>query len=170
MMPFQFFARTLLLFAFARSLIAAEVDDSVALKVSDSRAGSDVVLFDGAAVAPILVDANVNDAVVRAAGDLAEDFARVTGVKPVMAAGPSANKGFRVVIGTLGRSPMIDRMAAEGKLDAKGISGQWESYVLQVVTNPLPGVDCALVIAGSDRRGTIFGIYQLSQMIGVSPW
>jgi hypothetical protein len=49
-------------------------------------------------------------------------------------------------------------------------AAQWESYVLQIVKNPLPGVDAALVIAGSDRRGTIYGIYQLSEMIGVSPW
>jgi hypothetical protein len=41
---------------------------------------------------------------------------------------------------------------------------------LQVVKDPLPGVEQALVIAGSDRRGTIFGIYQLSEMLGVSPW
>jgi len=45
-----------------------------------------------------------------------------------------------------------------------------ESYVLQVVDQPLPGVERALVIAGSDRRGTIYGIYELSERLGVSPW
>ncbi|HEV2691612.1 MAG TPA: glycosyl hydrolase 115 family protein [Verrucomicrobiae bacterium] len=170
MISFQFFARTVLLFAFASSLAAAEMDGNPALTVTDSLGGGGIVLFNGTTVAPLLVDTNVNDAVLRAAGDLAEDFARVTGMKPALAGMASTNKDVRIIIGTLGESPVVDRLAAEGRLDVKGISGQWESYVLQIVTDPLPGVDRALVIAGSDRRGTIFGIYQLSAMIGVSPW
>ena len=50
------------------------------------------------------------------------------------------------------------------------IMGQWESFISQVVTSPLPGVDKALVIAGSDLRGTVFGLYDISEQIGVSPW
>jgi hypothetical protein len=49
-------------------------------------------------------------------------------------------------------------------------AGAWESFVIATVEQPLPGVARALVIAGSDRRGTAFGIYELSQAIGVSPW
>ncbi len=109
-------------------------------------------------------------AVLRAAGDLADDFARVTGTKPEIENQLSPDKKIGVIIGTIGKSEIIDRLAAEGKLDTNGITGQWESYILQVVKNPLPGVDKALVIAGSDRRGTIYGIYTLSEMIGVSPW
>ena len=58
----------------------------------------------------------------------------------------------------------------EGKIDVKGVEGKWESYVVQVVKSPVEGTDNALVIAGSDKRGTIYGIYELSQQIGVSPW
>ncbi|HEY1788758.1 MAG TPA: glycosyl hydrolase 115 family protein [Verrucomicrobiae bacterium] len=158
--------------------LAAEADSSsdfnssaaTSLTVTDSVSKGELVLFDGSTVAPIFVDTNVNGAVVRAAGDLADDFVRVTGVKPVIEQATPANKDVRIIIGTLGQSEMVDRLAAEGKLDTTGIKGQWESYILQVVTNPMPNVDRALVIAGSDRRGTIYGIYQLSAMIGVSPW
>src|SRR5262249_3839449 len=55
-------------------------------------------------------------------------------------------------------------------IDVAAIKGQWESYLLQVVSDPLPDVKSALVIVGSDKRGTIYGIYDLSQQMGVSPW
>lgn len=50
------------------------------------------------------------------------------------------------------------------------ILGQWESFISVVISSPLPGVDRAMVIAGSDQRGTIFGLYDVSEQIGVSPW
>ncbi|EQB12915.1 hypothetical protein RLDS_19250 [Sphingobium lactosutens DS20] len=75
-----------------------------------------------------------------------------------------------VLIGTLGRSGTIDRLAAAGKIDVAPIADKWESYTIQTVRDPMPGVHEALVIAGSDKRGTIYGIYDLSQNIGVSPW
>jgi len=56
------------------------------------------------------------------------------------------------------------------KLDVKNILGKWESFVIQTIDSPLPGVEKAMVIAGSDKRGTIYGIYDLSRNIGVSPW
>jgi hypothetical protein len=75
-----------------------------------------------------------------------------------------------VLVGTMGRSPLIDKLVQEKKLDVKGISGAWESFLIQAVDRPFPGVDRALVIAGSDKRGTIYGIFDISQRIGVSPW
>ena len=50
------------------------------------------------------------------------------------------------------------------------VNGKWESYKLQVVKNPVAGVEEALVIAGSDKRGTIYGIFYISELLGVSPW
>src|SRR4029078_12183131 len=75
-----------------------------------------------------------------------------------------------ILIGTIGRSAIIDQLATAKKIDTSSIAGKWESYLIQVVADPLPGVSSALVIAGSDKRGTIFGIYDLSEQIGVSPW
>src|SRR5262249_39092180 len=75
-----------------------------------------------------------------------------------------------ILIGTLGKSPLIDRLVADKKIDTTPIAGKWESFLIQVVPNPFPGIESALVIAGSDKRGTIFGIYDLSEQMGVSPW
>jgi hypothetical protein len=75
-----------------------------------------------------------------------------------------------VLIGTIGKSPLIDSLIKRHKLDVSGIAGQWESAVTTVVEHPMPGVRRALVIAGADKRGTIYGIYDLSEQIGVSPW
>jgi hypothetical protein len=102
-----------------------------------------------------------------AANDLAADIARVTGRRP--AVGSSA-AGPAVIIGTLGHSPLINGLVAAGKLDVEDLRGAWESFIITTVANPFPGVPTALVIAGSDRRGTAFGVYELSQAIGVSPW
>lgn len=157
----------ILLAAATRFCLAA---NATPLNVTAAPAADNLILFDGQNAVPIFVETNADVAVVRAANDLAEDFARVTTVKPELEKQVSPNRPVHILIGTLGQSQLIDQLAAEGKLDAAGISHQWESYVLQVVTNPLPHVDRALVIAGSDRRGTIYGIYQLSKMIGVSPW
>ena len=64
-----------------------------------------------------------------------------------------------------------DKLAADGKLKGvDGIKGRWEATLSQVVDDPYPGVSRALVIVGSDRRGTAYGLMQLSQKIGVSPW
>lgn len=73
-------------------------------------------------------------------------------------------------MGTLGASPAIDRLVSQGRLDVSRVKGRWEASVTQVIERPLPGVDRALVIAGSDRRGTVYGIYDTSERIGVSPW
>jgi len=75
-----------------------------------------------------------------------------------------------VIVGTIGQSAAIDALVASGKLDVSKVKGQWEAFVQQVVENPRPGVARALVIAGADKRGTIFGAYDLSERAGVSPW
>lgn len=50
------------------------------------------------------------------------------------------------------------------------LKGRNEKYIIKTIENPLEGVDEALVIAGSDRRGTVYGVYEISEQIGVSPW
>ena len=105
-----------------------------------------------------------------AARDLTADVERVTGRKPALKQTTAELTENAVLVGTLGKSPLIDRLAKEGRLDAKDVQGQWESFVLKVVENPLPGVKRGLVIVGSDRRGTAYGVYELAKRIGVSPW
>lgn len=100
--------------------------------------------------------------VMRAVGDLAKDIREVTGVTPrLQKADKPAPRS--VIIGTIGHSPLIDGLVAKGRLDVSAVKGQWESFTIQTVD------DC-LVVAGSDKRGTIYGVYDLSEKIGVSPW
>ncbi|MET7338558.1 glycosyl hydrolase 115 family protein [Nonomuraea sp. NPDC005650] len=83
----------------------------------------------------------------------------------------AAGRKTAIIIGQIGRSRLIDGIVGAGKFaEAAGIKGRWEAYATKTIKNPVPGVDNALVIAGSDARGTIYGIYSISEEIGVSPW
>ena len=108
--------------------------------------------------------------VIRALNDLKMDIGKVTGKEPVVTFDKPGRKDLSVLVGTLGKSKLIDRLVRTKKLDVSAIKGKWENYSIQVVRNPFPGTDQALVIVGSDKRGTIFGIYDISEKIGVSPW
>ncbi|MDR2546158.1 MAG: glycosyl hydrolase 115 family protein [Lachnospiraceae bacterium] len=98
------------------------------------------------------------------------DIFLVTGVKPMLYTDITTLPSIVLIAGTIGKNPVIDNLIACGNLDVSTIEGKWESYLLQVVETPCANVERALVIAGSDKRGTIYGIYEFSRMIGVSPW
>ena len=119
--------------------------------------------------APLLADANDHPGVLRAVRDLRADVERVTGARPeLLTAGAEADTA--IIVGTIGRSGLIDDLIERGQLAVDEIEGHRESFLMEVVDAPLPGVERALVIAGSDKRGTIYGLYDLSEHIGVSPW
>ncbi len=120
--------------------------------------------------ATIFVDVGDFAGVVRAANDLKADIARVSTLSPAIVSDVKDSGKHVVIIGTIGKSAMIDRLIREKKIDVSEFTGKWESFLIQVVPEPLPGVDSALVICGSDKRGTIYGMYDLSEQIGVSPW
>lgn len=113
----------------------------------------------------ILTDDSDYKGVLRAVNDLKEDLRKVTGNSPQQGV-----TKFTLIIGTVGKSPTIDKLIQTGKIEAKDLTGKNEKYIIKTVMNPIDGVDAALVIAGSDKRGTIYGIYELSTQIGVSPW
>ena len=138
--------------------------------VTNTGGAGSFPLVQGQQAATLYVDSADWPGVIRAVGDLAADVERVTSMRPAIS---GDNKGLArnmVIVGTVGKSPIIDQLIRTKKIDASGITGKWESFFLQTVADPLPGVSSALVIAGSDKRGTIFGIYDLSEQIGVSPW
>jgi hypothetical protein len=90
---------------------------------------------------------------------------------PRLITAPRAPKSeFVVIAGTIGRSTVIDGLIKKKKIDTGPVNGKWESFIIQTVEKPFPGVKNALVIAGSDKRGTIYGIYEISRQAGVSPW
>ena len=133
-------------------------------------APADFVLSDPDRATTLFLDASADAAVVRAAGDLASDIERVTDRRPIVARDLDNVTGDIVLVGVLGQSPVIDGLVASGKLAAGELQGTWESFIVQVVEAPLPHLSRALVIAGSDRRGAIYGLYEISTAIGISPW
>jgi hypothetical protein len=153
----------ILIAAAALALAGPATDCAGAVTVCTGISSDAVELIAEGKVAGVIVDARDDQSVLRVAEDLKADLALV--------AGPArARLDDAVIVGTLGNSEIIDRLVAEGRLDAKPIAGQWEAYVQQVVERPAPGIDRALVIAGSDPRGAIYGAYDLSARMGVSPW
>lgn len=111
---------------------------------------------------PVIVADNDWKGVIRAARDLADDIGKVSGKKSEVIITEKLKPGS-IVAGTIGSSKLIDSLISVGKLDVDSVKGKWESFVLDVV-------DDNLIIAGSDKRGTIYGIYEISRQIGVSPW
>jgi hypothetical protein len=142
----------------------------IASYVSPNASAGRFPLVAGGRAAPLYVSGGDYAGVRRAAVALLADIGRVSPGTPVLSIDTMPNARTVVIIGTLGKSPTIDRLVRDRKLGTSGLAGKWETFVVQVVANPLPGIDQALVIAGSDKRGTIFGIYDLSAQIGVSPW
>ncbi|MEO5714479.1 MAG: glycosyl hydrolase 115 family protein [Luteolibacter sp.] len=140
------------------------------LVVSENPPAGSFPLVSNGVAAPLWLAANDWPGVRRAAGDLQTDVQRVTSLTPALSTAGGAPSAKPVIIGTVGKSALIDSLIASGKLDAADLTGRWESFVITTVAQPFPGVDQALVIAGSDKRGTIYGIYELSAQLGVSPW
>jgi lysophospholipase L1-like esterase len=138
--------------------------------VSETNSSGAVALVAAGSAAPLYVADNDWPGVLRASLDLQADIERVTGLKPAHSTHAPDLTATAVFIGTIGRSTLIDALVASGKLKVDAISGKWEGFVIETVESPLPGIARAVVIAGSDKRGTIYGIYELSQQIGVSPW
>ncbi len=114
--------------------------------------------------ASIFIDGDDWQGVIRAANDLGDDVRKVTGVaSQVNILSTVTLKPSSILVGTIGKSRIIDGLIKQKKIDVQKVRGQWESYLIDVV-------DGHLVIAGSDKRGTIYGIYDISERIGVSPW
>ena len=118
--------------------------------------------------AMFLVEETAYEGVRRIAEKVAEDVEKVSGFKPDIRKAASGTE-YIVLCATLGKSPLIDQLVSQGKLEVSLIAGKWETYVTKVVEEPFEGVKKALVICGSDKRGTIYGMFSLSEYIGVSP-
>jgi hypothetical protein len=163
-------------FLIALSLLAFALPTravGLALKSAASAPGDFPLVANGQAAAIVVDEADAE--VVRIAADLlATDVERVSGVKPTVRPSGSQSRlqpsPAVVIIGTLSKSGPIIDLVKSGRLDAKTIDGKWESFVIAAVADPFPGVASALVIAGSDRRGTAYGVFEVSKTIGVSPW
>ncbi|KAH7033721.1 uncharacterized protein B0I36DRAFT_422055 [Microdochium trichocladiopsis] len=77
-----------------------------------------------------------------------------------------------IIVGTIESSSLIRGLVEQGLVNVEAIKGKWECFATAVVDKPqcLPGCERAFVVAGSDKRGATYGIYTLTEQIGVSPW
>lgn len=138
--------------------------------VSFDKAEDCFILAENNSAAPLLVSDEDYPAVAGTVFMLKKDISNVTGAEPEVIRDGSFSGGRAVIIGTAGKSPLIDELIYSGKIKASELSGKREKFIICTVEDPLPGIASALVITGSDRLGTIFGMYHLSENIGVSPW
>jgi hypothetical protein len=120
--------------------------------------------------ATLVVDPQDFKGVVRVVSDLQSDIQKVTGAQPELVNSLPKNRPYAIIVGTIGKSKYISQLIRSKKINVNAIQNHWEAFSMQIVSKPFPGIDQALVIAGSDKRGAIFGVYDLSQQIGVSPW
>ncbi|MDR2840089.1 MAG: glycosyl hydrolase 115 family protein, partial [Paludibacter sp.] len=147
---------------------------SILLQLSFAVSATDKFVFEGTSSSdfPLIINGvsasircDDSDAGVKlAVSNLYQDIEKVCGVMP-KAVSPNS-----IIIGTLETSPTIARLVREGKISKDDLDGKREKFIIRTIENPINGVKKALVIAGSDKRGTIYGIYELSAQIGVSPW
>lgn len=149
---------------------AGAATSGIAILTEPSAEADGVTMVGGKGDAVVVADAQDYPVVQLAANLFADDVQRVTGRRLVVTNTPVASRDL-IIVGTLGKSALIQKLVTDGKLkDLDKIQGRWEGTIMQVVATPFPGVERALVIVGSDRRGTAYGLMQLSQKIGVSPW
>ena len=146
-------------FAYAANIFVSE----------ESETGSFPLVHRGLAAPIYLCDKDFSG-VLKVARHLQADIHKVTGRKPTVISDITGSESTLVIIGTLGKNPLVDQLASSKKIDVGKVSGKWDTFGIQVVAHPLPGIEQALVIFGSDKRGTIYGVYELSRQMGVSPW
>ena len=117
------------------------------------------LLINGNNKVEIYMDANDCRGVSYAANALVKDIRNVSGSQATI----TSNRKATILVGTIGHSAAIDQLVKQKRINGNLLKGKREKFIITVVDNQL-------VIAGSDRRGTIYGIYELSQQMGVSPW
>ncbi len=125
------------------------------------------ILSNNNGVAPILVEATAFEGVKRIVEVVACDIELVCSKKPEIVSEPVADKV--IFAATVGKSEFLDKLVAEGKINLDNVIGKREVFTIVTIDNPFDGVKQALAIVGSDKRGTIYGLFTLSEACGVSP-
>jgi len=151
------------------TLICGVIVNAADSFVSFQKGNEVLVIAQNGQVSNIVYDANDDEGIRMAVKNLQADIKAVTGIAPALSTQLPATDMPCIIIGSL-NSQHIQQIMKKGKMTKKELEGKTEKYILQTVALPTEGVNEALVIAGSDKRGTIYGIYELSRQIGVSPW
>ncbi len=117
----------------------------------------------------IITDPSETELIAITVKAFSEDLALISGRKPDMAHELKSGT-IPVIIGTLGQSKIIDQLALEKFIPSAQVEGKWETFCITVINHPKNPKEKVLVIFGSDPRGTAFGVFEFSKMLGVSPW
>lgn len=127
-------------------------------------------IFENKTVTTLIVSKEDFSGVQKVAKHLQRDIQAVTSSLPALEHNIPKGTKQAILIGTLDNSPIIQQLIDSGKLNVSTLEGKWEKHLITTIENPFDGMEKALVIVGSDKRGTIYGMYDLSEEIGVSPW
>lgn len=122
---------------------------------------------------PFVVEDEAFSGVKKIAAKVCQDIESVTGILPQIYTEElllDSRRELVVIAGTIGRSSLLESLEKEGKVDFKECRGKREVYQFALVDNPFSNIAKALVIAGSDKRGTVYGLFHISELIGVSAW
>jgi len=119
---------------------------------------------------PVYTDKNDDWLVQKAVSFFLNDVEMVSGKKPAAGNQLPSKANEIIIIGTIKGSAFIQQLIQSKKINVDSIKNKWEAYQIKVVEKPFKGIDKALIIAGSDKRGTAYGVFEMSKEIGVSPW
>ncbi|MBP8976365.1 MAG: glycosyl hydrolase 115 family protein, partial [Bacteroidetes bacterium] len=152
---------------FVQSLYALPFQEQYVLSEKTPQA---FPLVENGKAAPFYVSDGESPGILRVAKHFQDDIRLVTNVQPEVFVGNRPTGKEIVIIGTIEKSKYIQQLVKERKIDVTDLRGKWETFQIQIVENPLKGVERALVIVGSDKRGAMYGIFDISEQMGVSPW
>ena len=134
-----------------------------------SAPAAQITLYDGKTVAAIAYSKADGTPIAKAAQLLAHDLTALTGHNPVITTDMAGQGGTTIVIGRAD-SPVMTALLKTNGIDAGPIAGKWESYGRVLIADKAHPGHNLLVIFGSDTRGTIWGVIDLTRELGVSPW
>ncbi|WP_320920246.1 glycosyl hydrolase 115 family protein [Eisenbergiella porci] len=124
----------------------------------------------GSKAAPFYVEDCALEGVKKIVEKVCHDVELVSGKRPACISPSGQTETEAVLVMTLGHSELVQMLSGNGKLDTKKIDNKRECYIFSLVERPLEGLEQALIICGSDKRGTIYGLFHLSELIGVTPF
>ena len=136
--------------------------------VDENEVGAFPIVSD--AVTVVYTDGNDDWLIQKSASFFQNDIEKVSGKKPEIIHSISSKATNVIIIGTIKNSSAIQQLIQLKKINVDAIKNKWEAYQIKIVDKPFKGIDKALVIVGSDKRGTTYGVFEMSKQIGVSPW
>lgn len=151
-------------------LLGCRLELGAQVSITNSEAPGAFALVDGGQAAAVSVSKDDGPTVLKVARLWAADVQAVTGSRPAVSTATGPRGRQAVVMGTAAGNAFIRQMAERGLIDLAPIAGGWEQYIIKVVEQPAKGVDRLLLIVGSDRRGVAYGAFELSRLMGVTPW